>query len=280
MTALIDKFCKKYPNFGIPHLMKYLTIANIVVWVVNMIVPKLINYMTFIPYMILHGQIWRLISFIFIPPTTGYLALISFYFYYIIGNTIEANWGTAKFSLYMLTGIILSILIGFILYFFGINISLSAHYIYLSLFFSFAALFPNMQVLLFFIIPIKMKWLAIIDAAYFIVEIFSLPFPANLVPVIAILNFFIFCGEDLLYDLGLKKSTWKRNQAGPRTINFKKSAGKVRKEQASNLYTHKCSVCGRTDETNPELEFRFCSRCAGYHCFCSDHINNHIHFTE
>ena len=104
MTDFIDRFCRKHPNFGIPHLMKYLTIANLVMWVVNMVNYRVLGYMAFNPYMILHGQVWRLISFIFIPPSSGILAIISFYFYYLIGNTLEASWGTAKFSLYMTWG--------------------------------------------------------------------------------------------------------------------------------------------------------------------------------
>ncbi len=258
--------------------MKYLTIANVIMWIVNMVNYRVLGYMTFNPYMILHGQIWRLVSFVFIPPSSGILAIISFYFYYLLGNTLEHNWGTAKFSLYFFMGVVLSILCGFILFFLGINISLNAHYIYLSLFFSCAALFPDMQVLLFFIIPIKMKWLAIVDAVYFLMEIIFLPFPANLVPVIAILNFVIFCGEDVLYIFGIKKLSARRYSA--RTVNFKKAAEKIKKEQTSGIYTHKCSVCGRTDADYPNLEFRFCSRCSGYHCFCQDHINNHIHFTD
>ncbi|MDO5445568.1 MAG: hypothetical protein Q4F31_08110 [Eubacteriales bacterium] len=282
MTNFIDKFCRKHPNFGIPHLMKYLTIANVIMWVVNMINYRVLSYMSFNPYMILHGQVWRLISFIFIPPSSGMLAIISFYFYYLIGNTLEANWGTAKFNLYFFTGVVLSIICGFILYLFRINISLNAHYIYLSLFFSFAALFPDMQVLLFFIIPIKMKWLAIVDAVYFVMGIISLPFPTNLVPVIAVLNFAIFCYDDLLYSLGIRKNRngFGGGRSGARTIIFKKEAERIRREQASSLYNHKCSVCGKTDTDNPGLEFRFCSKCAGYHCFCQEHINNHIHFTE
>ena len=118
-----------------------------------------------------------------------------------------------------------------------------------------------------------MKWLAIVDAVFFIFGIFSIPFPANLLPVVAVLNFVLFCGEDLLRMFGgLKRSS--------STINFQRAAKKVRREQASNLYHHKCAVCGRTDTDYPDLEFRYCSKCVGYHCFCEDHINSHIHFTE
>lgn len=320
MTKYIDSFCRKHPNFGIAHLMKYLTIANIAVWLLDALMTStsghsILSYMAFSPYMIIHrGQLWRLASFIFIPPSSGYLAFISFYFYYILGNTLEASWGTAKFTLYFLTGVVLSVIFGFLLYILGINIFLSAHYIYLSLFFSFAALYPDMQVLLFFIIPIKMKWLAIVDAAYFLIDIVKLPFPANLLPVIAMLNFVLFCGEDLFRAFGWKRSggfgrfgrrgsgngssgysggynggysgtgtggkRYGRSGSGPEVVDFKKASEKLRSEQTASLYTHKCAVCGKTDTEYPDLEFRFCSRCAGYHCFCSEHINTHIHFTE
>ena len=199
MRKKIDTFCLKHPDFGIPNLIRYITIANAVMWLLNMVNPRILPYMMFNPYYILHGQVWRLISFMFIPPSTGVLALIAFYFYYFIGTTLERQWGTARFNIYFFSGIILTVIYGFLVYFIAhMAVSLTAEYIYLSMFFSFAALFPDMQVLLFFIIPIKMKWLALVDAAFFLVNVFSLPFPANLLPVVAILNFILFCGEDLL----------------------------------------------------------------------------------
>lgn len=275
MKRLINSFCSKHPGFGLQHLIKYITAANVIMWVINMISPRFLSYMTFNPSYIMHGQIWRLISFAFIPPSTGLLAIIAFYFYYFIGSTLEARWGTVRFNIYFLSGILLTVLYGLFIYFvFGMTVNLNAQFIYLSMFFSFAAMFPDTQVLLFFIIPVKMKWLGIIDAIFFAASILSTPFPASLLPLIAVLNFFIFCGDDLLYLLGFTKSR------SASTINFKKTAKKIRKEQAGNLYRHKCCVCGRTDSDYPGLEFRFCSKCSGYHCFCIDHINNHIHFTE
>ena len=270
MKKRIDAFCLKHPNFGIQNIMKYIVIANVIFWLINAVSPNLLNYMTFNPYYIFRGQLWRLVSFIFIPNSTGFLALIAFYFYYFIGSILEQNWGTARFNIYFFTGVILTVVYGFLLYFLSGGfyvVNLNATYIYLSMFFSFAVLFPDMQVLLFFIIPIKMKWLALVDGLLFVVSIFQTSFPLNLLPIVALLNFFIFCGEDLLSILGIKK------KKKAKVINFKKAT-------ASNLYRHKCAVCGRTDAQYPDLEFRYCSRCAGYHCFCSEHINNHIHFTE
>ena len=173
---------------------------------------------------------------------------------------------------------LLTVIYGFIMYFAtGTGVMLSATYIYLSMFFSFAAIFPDMEVLLFFIIPVKMKYLAIFDAVFFIFGIFTTPFPENLLPVVAVANFLIFCGGDLVRDIrgrmGIR--TVRKN-----TVNFRRESKRIEKEEKQKLYHHKCEVCGRTDTDYPDLEFRYCSKCAGYHCFCEDHINNHIHFTE
>ena len=269
----IERFCRKHPNFGIPRLMMYVSIANVAFWLLGLVNPVLINYLSFDPYLVLHGQVWRIISFAMIPPSDGMLAVIAIYFYYWIGSTLEQYWGTPQFNIYFFTGILLTLLYGFLIYFItGIRIQLTATYVYLSMFFSFAALFPDMQVLLFFIIPVKMKWLALIDAAFFVYGVLTTPFPLNLLPIVAVLNFFLFCGGDLLRRLPRSPSA--------NTVNFRRESNRIRREQRDNLYKHKCAVCGRTDVTNPELEFRYCSRCAGYHCFCQDHINNHIHFTE
>ena len=165
----IELFCRKHPYFGIPNLMKYITIANAVLWLLNAVNSRILPYMVFSPYWILRGQVWRLISFIFIPPSTGILAFIAFYFYYFLGSTLEQQWGTARFNLYFFSGVVLTILFGFLIYWItGVSVSLTAYYLFLSMFFSFAVLFPDMQVLLFFVIPVKMKWLAILYALLYI----------------------------------------------------------------------------------------------------------------
>ena len=269
----IERFCYKHPNFGVPNLMKYITIANVVFWLINAVNPVLMSYLTFNPALILRGQIWRIVTFALYPPSTGLLAFIAFYFYYMIGSTLEQYWGTPQFNVYFFTGIILTVIYGFVMYFVtGISFNLTAEYIYLSMFFSFAVLFPNMQVLLFYIIPVKIKYLAYIDAALFVYSVFTTRFPANLLPVVAVVNFLIFCGGDLIGYIPKRPSQ--------NTINFRRESQRIKREQQANLYTHKCAVCGRTDADYPELEFRYCSKCAGYHCFCQDHIYNHIHFTE
>ena len=269
----IEQFCYKHPGFGIPNLMRYITAANVAIWVLGAINRSFLGVLTFDPALILHGQVWRLVSFIFYPPSMGLLAFLAFWFYYWIGSTLEAQWGTGQFTIYYFSGVILTVLYGFIIYFItGRSVNLGSEYIYLSMFFSFAVLYPDMQVLFMYIIPIKIKYLAIVDAVFFAYSVIANSFPVNLLPLVALINFFIFCGGELFASLPRRPSK--------NTVNFRQESARIRREQKDKLYTHKCAVCGRTDVVHPELEFRYCSKCQGYHCFCSDHINNHIHFTE
>ena len=273
----VERFCYKHPRFGVPNLMRYVVIGNVVFWLLGLVNPTLLSYMTFSAYDILHGQVWRLVSFLLYPPDSGILALIACYFYYWIGSTLEQHWGTGQFTVYFFSGALLSVLYAFVIYFArGVNMQLTGTYVYLAMFFAFAVFFPDLQVLLFFIIPVKIKYLAYLDAALFVGALLTTPFPLNLLPVVATLNFLIFCGGELLRRIRRSPSRERRSA----TVNFRRESARIRREQASQLYKHKCAVCGRTDTDWPSLQFRYCSRCAGYHCFCEEHINNHIHFTE
>jgi membrane associated rhomboid family serine protease len=275
----IDRFCARHPRFGIPNLMLFIIIGNAIVWVFTQMdtTHTLAGFLAFSPYHILHGQIWRIITFALVPDYSSLLSLvISLYFYYFIGSALENQWGAGKFTVYYFTGLLCTIVYGFIVYFItGVSYSISTSYINLSMFFSFATLFPETRVLLFFFIPVKIKWLAYIDAAFFVLEVLVSPFPANLLPVVAILNYLLFCGG-WLFDI-IRPANIRNKR---RTVNFKREAKRVNRERARAPYNYRCELCGRTDADYPDLEFRYCSRCAGYHCYCIDHINNHIHFSE
>ena len=269
----IERFCYRHPGFGVSRLMLYVSLANVAMWILGAVNSRILGYLTFNPYLVLHGQVWRLVTFALYPPDGGLFAFLMFYFYYWIGTTLEQYWGTPQFNIFFFSGLLLTLLYGFLVYFItGVSVQLTAQYVYLSMFFAFATLFPDMQVLLFFIIPVKMKWLALLNAAFFLAGVLTSPFPVNLLPIVAILNFFLFCGGELWHMIP--------RRASANTVSFRRESRRIRREQRDQLYHHKCAVCGRTDVTNPELEFRYCSRCAGYHCFCPEHINNHIHFTE
>ena len=279
LDRAISMFCYKHPHFGVANLMLIIVIGTGAMWLMSMMdtTQSLIGLLYFSPEMIIkHGKVWRILSFMFVPNSGSVLELLFLYFYYWIGSTLERNWGTARFNIFVFGGMLLTILYGFAVYLFGgDSIAVGGHFIYMSMFFSFATLFPNMQILLFFIIPIRIKWLALLDAVYFVVMIIQNSFPYNLLPVIAMLNYFVFFGGSLIDEL---KRFRKGN--GKTSREFRRKVTQIKYEDNLKDYTYKCEVCGKTDAEYPELEFRYCSRCAGYHCFCSEHINNHVHFTE
>ena len=274
----IDRFCARHPRFGVRNLMLYVVIGTAVVYLFSMMSHgAILPYLYFDALAVLRGEVWRLVTFLFVPSSDGILwVAISLYFYYFIGSTLERNWGSGKFTLYYLSGAVLTILYGVLMTLLGYRGTyLSTSYIHLSMFFAFAMLFPDVRVLLFFFIPIKIKWLAWLDAVLFLIEMIRTPFPANLLPLVAVLNFFVFCWPQI-------SRVFRRNRVrtSPETVNFRQEAARIKKEQAQMPYRHKCAVCGKTDAEYPNLQFRYCSRCVGFHCFCEEHINSHVHFTE
>jgi len=239
----------------------------------------IIEFIRFYPNIFQTGQIWRFFTWLFIPINSGIIwVAISLYFYYFIGSTLEREWGTGKFTIFYFSGVLLNVIYGISMWYLAFRyVSLSPLYLNSSMLFAFATLFPEHTIRLFFVIPVKIKWLAVFVAALYLYEmiasIVSGQIFAALLPVVALMNYILICGDDLLSLIKPMKF-----RTSPQVISFKKAARQVKREMADKPYRHKCAVCGKTDTDHPELEFRYCSRCNGYHCFCIEHINNHIHF--
>ena len=282
----VQRFCAAHPRFGIPNLMRVLVIGNVAVYILSMLTaasdPSALAFLTFNLNGLLHGEIWRIVTYIFYPSSSSpFWLLISLYFYYWIGSTLERQWGTAKFNLYYFSGMLLTVLGAVLASLVTGNYYITVAgttYVNLSMFFAFAFLFPDATVLLFFILPVKMKWLAYLDGALFAFDIIrgiGAHDWANVVlPVVALLNFAVFIWPEVHY---LRQRT--QYQASRKTVQFRQAQQRAQQAQQAP-YHHKCAVCGRTDTDYPDLQFRYCSKCAGYHCFCQDHIFNHVHFTE
>lgn len=279
----VQRFCAAHPRFGISNLMRVIVAGNVAVYVLMLLTQSndvnALNFLTFNLHALLRGEVWRLVTFVFVPAfSSPFSLLISLYFYYWIGSTLEREWGTARFNLYYWSGVLLTV-IGALLAsaITGGNFAVAGtSYVNLSMFLAFALLFPNTQVLLMFIIPVKMKWLAYIDVGLFAAGIIRAILVRNwggvILPIMALLNFLIFAWPTL--------QGWAQRQQyqhSRQTVNFKKAVHQQQKQQG---YHHKCAVCGRTDTDYPDLQFRYCSKCVGYHCFCQDHIFSHVHFTE
>jgi len=263
----IDRFAAKHRRFGIPNLMMYVVALTAIVFVLSLF-PNgyvILSGMTFDRAAILQGQIWRLVTFLFIPETTNlFFIVFSLYFYYLIGNTLEREWGTAKFSLYYLMGAALTLIVSFVF-----DLNSSATYLNFSLFFAFASLYPDFEVLVFFILPVKIKWLAVLDALYFVFSIFTSPWPHLLIPVVAVGNYLLFFWQDYIDYFRRQKGYRKRASSFRQGVQ----AGRAEKK----AYLHKCCVCGVTDKDDPNLDFRYCSLCTGYKCYCSNHLFTHEH---
>ena len=278
LNDAIDRFCAKHRNFGIFNLMRYVVIVNAAVYLLYLLTGsnyRLISLLALEPALVLKGEVWRLITFVFIPFSLAPLSLIlSLYFYYWMGNILEDHWGSGKFTIYYFSGILLTLIAAFVAYFLGGGGVISGlHYVNMSMFLAYAMLYPDAYVYLFFIIPIRIKWLAWLDLLYFAVGVFSSigygDWAGALAPVVALLNFFIFFAPYFSH-----KARVIRRQNSRQTVNFKKAVREQRREKG---YNHKCEVCGRTDTDYPDLQFRYCSKCEGYHCYCQDHIYNHQH---
>ena len=272
----VDRFLWKHPNFGIHNLMLYVVIGNALIYLLSMMDGSgtLIYYLVFSTNRVLRGELWRVVTFVFVPQSGSIIGmLLMLYFEYFIGRLLEQAWGKGKFTVYYLSGMVFTILSAVIASFVsGYDVTVTAAYINMSMFFVFATLWPENRVLLFFIIPIKVTWLAYAEAALFLV---SMIMGGTLLPIIGILNYFLFCGDELLSRI----QPWFRRVFG-KGAEYRRAAKQLQRDKATLPYTYKCAVCGRTDREYPQLEFRYCSRCVGYHCFCEDHINSHVHFTN
>lgn len=275
-----ERFCYQNRHKGIPNLMLYIAIGNAVVYLMSSITGNLVLYqfLLFNRQAILHGQIWRLFTY----PLTMYnsnilFMLISLLCYYSLGLAMEHQWGTLKFNLFYLSGIVMMDIYSMI---FGCQADV--YYLNMSLFLSYATMYPQAGFLLFFIIPIKAWIFALFDLFIVLLGLLENSFPYNLFPIIALANYFLFFGKDVLnviplsWRLNTRRMVRKTQQ--PKVIQFPK-AGSYEAQTAAPKppYTHRCTVCGRTDISNPELEFRYCSRCHGYYCYCEEHIGNHAH---
>lgn len=286
LNNAIDRFCILHPNFGVPRLALYIAVCNIAVFLLSSFSSasaSLFNFLAFSPAMLLRGQVWRLVTFVLIPDDTRiFWLLLGCYCTYWIGTTLERQWGTAKFTCYYLCGMLLTVLgaaLASLLSGYDVPVYGGSD-ISFAMFLAFALLWPDAQLILIPIpIPIKAKWLAYFDLALFALNILS-PILGGVwryaaKPLAALVNVCVFTWPELCGFLKLERRRSKQ------AAHFHNTTANARRQaRQPNAGERKCAVCGRTNLTNPDLQFRYCSQCAGYHCFCSDHIFSHVHFTE
>ena len=280
----LSRFCYNHPNFGIPLLMRYIAIGNVIVFLLDLVSAGTFSgLLTFIPAAILQGQVWRIVTFIFVPINSSPIwFILSVLLYYSLGTTLERIWGTPRFTMYYLIGVVFTVIAAVIA---AVANPLYAswpvanmYYVNMSLFFAYATLNPDAVFRVYFIIPLKAKWLAWLDAALFVIDICRYigygMWPMALVIVLAFFNYFLFFGSDIGVLFGRVRQKTKYTR---RTIDFETAKRRQEEQRRSQGYTHKCAVCGKTDADDPNEDFRYCSKCNGYYCYCSEHIGNHVH---
>lgn len=274
----LNKLERKLGKFAIRNLSLWIIVCYVIGYLISFISPALLNYLELEPHLILHGQVWRLFTWVLVPPSGfGIFTFIMLFFYYSLGTTLEHTWGTFRYNAYIFSGFLLTIVGAFLVYLiyvirgvnaiYGMGGAFSTYYVNLSIFLAFAASYPDMQVMLYFIIPIKIKWMAWLDIALLALDIVMSGFQLELIIVIvaSLANFLIFF-----------LTTRNYRHINPREIH-RKQEFKRQVRTAAAVTKHKCAICGRTDEDSPELEFRFCSKCNGNYEYCQNHLFTHEH---
>lgn len=282
----MSKFEKKFGRYAIKNLSLMLILCYVCGYLIEMIFPAFLQYLTLDPYRIIHGQIWRLFTWIICPPASSniFFTLIMLYFYYSLGTTLERTWGTYRYNVYLFSGMLFTIIGSFLLmaysyifmgdivtlygpsqYFALVSNYFSTYYINMSIFLAFAATFPDMQVLLMFIIPVKVKWMGIIYAVMLAYEFITYPVYMKIVIAASLLNFIVFF-----------VTSRNRIHMSPKQIK-RRQQFKRQTRTVPGVTKHKCAICGRTEQDNPDLEFRFCSKCEGNYEYCQEHLFTHEH---
>ena len=285
----IDKLERKFGRFGIPNQTVYIIGCYVLGYFLAMFAPGVLDMLSLDMSMVMKGQIWRLVTWVIYPPSsvgvTGNLVmflLAIFFIYYPIGTSQERTWGTYRYTLYIFSGLLFTVIAAVLLYVFtggyvmmnGITYSLgggifTTYYISLSIFLAYAVTYPDLQLLLMFVIPIKMKWMAFVYGlfiAWDIVSYLRVGLWVGVVPIVAsLLNF-------VLYFYRMHKS-----RISPKQMHRRAQFERKTNEGRTKATRHKCAICGRTEEDDPSLEFRFCSKCNGNYEYCQYHLFTHEH---
>ncbi|MCI2048213.1 MAG: hypothetical protein LKJ76_00655 [Lachnospiraceae bacterium] len=314
----MDKFERKYGKYAIKNLSLALILCYGFGYLIQIVNSGFLNWLSLNPYAILHGQIWRLFTWIIVPPDTSnlFFVAIMLFFYYSIGTALERTWGTWQYNVYIFSGMFFTVIGAFVfmalaylfqgsiigalgpsVYFPAMAKYFSTYYVNMSIFLAYAVTYPDMQVLFMFIIPLKVKYLGILYAVFMVVEVVQagsvLRLPIAIAILASLFNFFLLWLR--LHRSSLDPQQRRRraqfrkavqNRSAGNTAGSGRQGGEQTKQQTDRSTghyhypggaLHRCAVCGRTDITNPELDFRYCTKCEGDYEYCSDHLFTHIH---
>ncbi|MDE6674426.1 MAG: hypothetical protein K2K19_06390 [Acetatifactor sp.] len=285
-------FEKKFGKYAIKNISLILIMCYAMGYVIQVVGGGFLNFLTLDPWQILHGQIWRIVTWIIVPPSSfSIFTLIMLYFYYSVGTMLERTWGAYRYNVYLFSGMLFTVLGSFVAlglcYVFQGDVMaipggaeavcsaysryFSTYYINMSILLAFAATFPDVQILLMFVVPVRMKWMGIIYGAMLVFELLQnvgdplLGIFYRTAIVASLLNFVIFWVTSLGH-IDMSPKQIKRRQEFRHDI-----------KKNMRVSGHKCAICGRTDADDPTLDFRYCSKCEGNYEYCENHIFTHEH---
>lgn len=266
------KMERKFGRYAIHNLMNYIVALYLAGFLIQQMNPGFYwDYLSLNPVALAHGQIWRIVTFLVYPPSTNMIgALLMAFLYFSIGNTLERTWGAFRFNVYFFLGVlghVIGALVGYLL--FHQVWYLTAEYLNLSLFLAFAVTYPNLEFLLYFVIPIKAKWLGLVYALGVIWSFISGNMSTKSAIVLSLINFLIFFFMTRNYA-----------KVNPKEIKRKRDFHNQVKVKPRGGSHHKCAICGRTELDGEHLEFRYCSKCEGNYEYCQDHLYTHRHVTS
>ena len=287
----MDKLERKLGRYAVPNLSRYFVGAIVLGYVLSMLSPGFTDWISYDVSAILHGQIWRLFTWIFMPTTSlDFFGLLFLLCVLMWGSSLESMLGTFRMNVFLWGGVILSDVGGILIYVItkltlgtGASIYLSTYYILMSILLALAICMPEGEVRLYFVLPIKMKWMLVFELLYLAYIVFN-----TFKTMIAYAN-----GTWLGWVLGLVQSSQIILAVANMFLFFWASKTHISRKQkkrqrefhaqfsnprpGSGISQHKCVICGRTELTNPELQFRYCSKCTGNKEYCQDHLFTHTH---
>lgn len=258
----LNKIGRRLEPFAIHNLTLYLVIGQAFVYLSAMLGLIDSSLLPLVPALVTQGEPWRLFSFVFMPPNANWLFIaFALYLFFLFGNSLEEHWGALRYNLFLLTGYLLTVGLSFL----TPTAPATNLFIGSAVFLAFAYLYPDFTMYIFFILPVKIKWLGLLTWLVFGYNFFVSGWPTRFAILGGVGNFLIFFARDIV--VGMRHGG-RRMQA---------QAAKFGRQNDEREPRHVCHVCGKTDLSHPELDFRYCSKCAGDQCYCPEHLRAHEH---
>jgi hypothetical protein len=264
----LNRLERRFGSGGIPNVTLALILAQVSVYIISRTSrnpEEIMQAFYLVPALVLEGQIWRLLSFLAVPPVTNPIfAFFFWYLFYLMGNSLEQFWGTFRYNIFLLIGYVATVAVSFLFP----NAVASNGFLQGSVFLAFAFLNPDFMLYIFFILPVKIKWLALLTWLYYGYVLIFGDWPTRLLVLASICNFLLFFWTDIKE----RARTGKRHMRS-QTTRF----ANTKSEQQP---FHRCVICGATDLSHPDTDFRYCTQCAGTPGYCVEHLREHQHISS